>query len=94
MCIRDRVCVGGIDKRQINLDQVENFPIILPPKEKQKQFAIFATQILSLIHIYKNAVIKRQVKADKLHTPKNRCCRGYELFGCCFIGIQLKVVNV
>ena len=40
-----KVCVGGIDKRQINLDQVENFPIILPPKEKQKQFAIFATQI-------------------------------------------------
>ena len=40
-----KVCVGGIDKRQINLDQVENFPIILPPQEKQKQFAAFVTQI-------------------------------------------------
>ena len=40
-----KVCVGGIDKRQINLDQVEEFPIILPPKEQQEQFADFARQI-------------------------------------------------
>jgi len=36
-----KVCVGGIDKRQINLDQVEEFPIIMPPKERQQQFATF-----------------------------------------------------
>ena len=40
-----KVCVGGIDKRQINLDQVEEFPIILPPKEQQEQFADFVRQI-------------------------------------------------
>lgn len=40
-----KVCVGGIDKRQINLDQVEDFPIILPPLELQAQFAAFVTQI-------------------------------------------------
>ena len=39
-----KVCVGGIDKRQINLDQVEDFPIILPPYEMQKQFAAFVEQ--------------------------------------------------
>ena len=39
-----KVCVGGIDKRQINLDQVENFPIILPPIELQEQFAAFVAQ--------------------------------------------------
>ena len=40
-----KVCVGGIDKRQINLDQVEEFPIILPPKEQQEKFATFVNQI-------------------------------------------------
>lgn len=39
-----KVCVGGIDKRQINLDQVEDFPIILPPMELQEQFAAFVKQ--------------------------------------------------
>ena len=40
-----KVCVGGIDKRQINVDQVENFPIILPSIELQKGFADFRTQV-------------------------------------------------
>ena len=39
-----KVCVGGIDKRQINLDQVENFPIILPPIELQNRFTTFVKQ--------------------------------------------------
>lgn len=34
-----RVCVGGIDKRQINLCHVEDFPIILPPLPLQQSFA-------------------------------------------------------
>ena len=33
-----KVCVGGIDKRQINKDHLENFPIIAPPSELQEQF--------------------------------------------------------
>lgn len=39
-----KVCVGGIDKRQINLDQVEDFPIILPPIKEQTEFAGFVEQ--------------------------------------------------
>lgn len=40
-----KVCVGGIDKRQINVDQVEDFPIIMPPLEQQQQFAEFRDQV-------------------------------------------------
>ena len=40
-----KVCVGGIDKRQINVDQVEDFPIIMPPIEQQREFAEFRTQV-------------------------------------------------
>ncbi|KJY87766.1 restriction modification system DNA specificity subunit [Pseudoalteromonas piscicida] len=32
------VCVGGIDKRQLNKDHLEEFPIIYPPKAMQEQF--------------------------------------------------------
>lgn len=32
------VCVGGIDKRQLNKDHLEQFPIIEPPIELQKKF--------------------------------------------------------
>jgi len=34
-----RVCVGGIDKRQLNKEHIEQFPIIYPPIELQNQFA-------------------------------------------------------
>ena len=40
-----KVCVGGIDKRQINIEQVEDFPIIMPPIEKQKEFTVFREQV-------------------------------------------------
>lgn len=40
-----RVCVGGIDKRQLNKEQIEEFPIIYPPKELQKQFTDFVEKI-------------------------------------------------
>ncbi|MEN2515383.1 restriction endonuclease subunit S [Lactobacillus johnsonii] len=40
-----KVCVGGIDKRQINLNQVENFPIILPPVKKQQEFISLIQQV-------------------------------------------------
>jgi len=57
-----KVCVGGIDKRQINLDQVEDFPIILPPIEQQKQFADFSNKIDKS----KSAVKKLLEKAETL----------------------------
>lgn len=40
-----RVCVGGIDKRQLNRNHIESFPIILPPIELQNQFADFVRQV-------------------------------------------------
>lgn len=33
-----KICVGGIDKRQINKTHIEDFPIILPPKDRQIEF--------------------------------------------------------
>ena len=39
------VCVGGIDKRQLNKEHIEEFPIIFPPIELQNQFATFVKQI-------------------------------------------------
>lgn len=40
-----RVCVGGIDKRQINKEHLEEFPIIMPPQEQQHHFADFFSQV-------------------------------------------------
>lgn len=34
-----RICVGGIDKRQINKIHLEEFPIISPPTELQNKFS-------------------------------------------------------
>ncbi|MBE5820135.1 MAG: restriction endonuclease subunit S [Clostridiales bacterium] len=39
------VCVGGIDKRQLNKDHIENFPIIIPPIELQEDFAKIVKKI-------------------------------------------------
>ena len=33
-----KTCVGGIDKRQLNLNHIENFPIPNPPLEQQEVF--------------------------------------------------------
>lgn len=33
-----RTCVGGIDKRQLNKNHIEDFPIIFPPIEMQQNF--------------------------------------------------------
>ncbi len=52
-----RVCVGGIDKRQLNKDHLENFPIINPPIELQKQFA----EKLALIQQQKE-LLKQELK--------------------------------
>ena len=39
------VCVGGIDKRQINKIHLEEFPIIFPPIELQKEFSLIVEKI-------------------------------------------------
>ena len=40
-----RVCVDGIDKRQLNQNHIYDFPIIIPPLELQNQFASFVEEI-------------------------------------------------
>lgn len=42
------VCVGGIDKRQINKEHLEEFPIISPPIELQVQFSNLLTHVEKL----------------------------------------------
>ena len=61
-----KVCVGGIDKRQINVDQVENFPIIVPPYEQQKAFAAFATHVDKSKFVVQQALDKAQLLFDNL----------------------------
>ncbi|WP_282015929.1 restriction endonuclease subunit S [Marinifilum flexuosum] len=57
-----RVCVGGIDKRQINKDHLEEFPIIFPPKEQQKKFAV----IIDEIEKQKSQIEKSIEKSEEL----------------------------
>jgi len=55
-----RVCVGGIDKRQLNKNHLEEFPIIYPPIELQKEF----TEKLKLIEQQKE-LAKQELKESK-----------------------------
>ena len=65
-----KVCVGGIDKRQINLDQVEDFPIILPSFELQEQFAVFVEQV-------DKSKFEIQKSLEKLETLKKALMQKY-----------------
>jgi type I restriction enzyme S subunit len=60
------VCVGGIDKRQINLDQVEDFPIILPTFESQNEFAAFVEQVDKSKVVVQKALDEAQTLFDSL----------------------------
>ena len=39
------VCVGGIDKRQLNKEHIEEFPIICPPSDMIDKYVAFAEQV-------------------------------------------------
>ena len=39
------VCVGGIDKRQLNKEHIEEFPIICPPKDLVDSFIDFVEKV-------------------------------------------------
>ena len=65
-----KVCVGGIDKRQINLDQVEDFPIILPSVDLQEQFATFVEQV-------DKSKLEIQKSLEKLETLKKSLMQKY-----------------
>ncbi len=39
------VCVGGIDKRQLNKEHIEDFPIICPPSDMVDDYVAFVEQV-------------------------------------------------
>jgi len=57
-----RVCVGGIDKRQINKEHLENFPIIYPPITQQEQFS----QIIKFHAAQKTKAISCFMSSERL----------------------------
>ena len=61
-----KVCVGGIDKRQINIEQVENFPIILPDIKTQEKFCDFVQHIDKLKFGVQKSLEKTQMLFDSL----------------------------
>lgn len=58
------VCVGGIDKRQINKGHLEDFPIIAPPVELQQKFL----ERLQVIEKQKRALNKQLQLANNMFT--------------------------
>lgn len=57
-----RICVGGIDKRQLNKDHLEDFPIIYPKRELQDSF----TEKLKLINQQKEILEKEFSHSNNL----------------------------
>jgi len=57
-----RICVGGIDKRQLNKDHLEDFPIIYPKRELQDSF----TEKLKLINQQKELLEKEDLLSNDL----------------------------
>lgn len=41
----EQVCVGGIDKRQLNKNHIEDFPIICPPDDMADEYISFVEQV-------------------------------------------------
>ncbi len=60
------VCVGGIDKRQLNKDHIENFPIICPPKSMIEEYIMFVKQIDKLKFEQQQQLEKTQILFDSL----------------------------
>ena len=58
-----KVCVGGIDKRQVNKSHLEEFPIIFPPIELQDKFA----SIVKKIDTIKEKENKKLKSLENLH---------------------------
>lgn len=56
------VCVGGIDKRQINKNHIEDFPIIYPSIESQQSFS----KIMDSILIQKTLIDKSLIDVQQL----------------------------
>jgi len=60
------VCVGGIDKRQINKIHLEEFPIIFPTLELQKKFSFKIQKIEQQKNLYEEQLTKLRENFDAL----------------------------
>jgi restriction endonuclease S subunit len=60
------VCVGGIDKRQLNKNHIENFPIILPSRKRQEDFVTLLKQVDKLKFGVQKSLDETQTLFDSL----------------------------
>ena len=71
-----KVCVGGIDKRQINKEHLEEFPIIMPPAELQHQFSDFFMQVEAQKSLLQQSLDKLELNYKSL---MQKCFQGWIL---------------
>ena len=60
------VCVGGIDKRQLNKEHIEDFPIICPPTDMVDSFIAFVEQVDKSKVAVQKALDEAQLLFDSL----------------------------
>lgn len=60
------VCVGGIDKRQLNKEHIEEFPIICPPEDMVNGYVKFVEQVDKSKVIIQKALDRTQLLFDSL----------------------------
>ncbi len=60
------VCVGGIDKRQLNKEHIEDFPIICPPTNMVDEYIALVEQIDKSKVVVQKALDKAQLLFDSL----------------------------
>ena len=60
------VCVGGIDKRQLNKEHIEEFPIICPPSDMIDKYVAFAEQVNKSKVAVQKALEKTKLLFDSL----------------------------
>lgn len=60
------VCVGGIDKRQLNKEHIEDFPIICPPSDMVDSFISFVEQVDKSKVAVQKALDETQLLFDSL----------------------------
>lgn len=60
------VCVGGIDKRQLNKEHIEDFPIICPPSDMIDEYVALAEQVDKSKVAIQAALDKSQLLFDSL----------------------------
>lgn len=60
------VCVGGIDKRQLNKEHIEDFPIICPPADMVNEYIALAERIAKSKAAVQKALDQVQLLFDSL----------------------------